>query len=206
MSYPDGDYKYTRDTLLPHVRPHAAEKKNAERQRPANLAEIANMGVPVRPGFSISTEACLDYLKQGELKPGLMPAVRASIAWLEDLTGKSFGAATSPLLVSVRSGGQCSMPGTMDTQLEPGIERRHRRRPGAQEQLGTFRVGGLSPTAHHVRRYRARHRSRTASRSRVWQPLTRPSGELSARALTRNAPPLRNATDRRPSVTQRGGG
>ncbi|HEU5073081.1 MAG TPA: pyruvate, phosphate dikinase [Polyangiaceae bacterium] len=87
----------------------------------ANLAEMANMGIPVPPGFTISTEACVDYLKDGELKPGLMPAVRASIAWLEELTGKGFGAATNPLLVSVRSGGQRSMPGMMDTILNLGL-------------------------------------------------------------------------------------
>jgi len=87
----------------------------------ANLAEMANMGIPVPPGFTISTEACVDYLKDGKLKPGLMPAVRASIAWLEELTGKGFGSAQNPLLVSVRSGAQRSMPGMMDTILNLGL-------------------------------------------------------------------------------------
>lgn len=87
----------------------------------ANLAEMANMGIPVPPGFTISTEACVDYLKDGKLKPGLMPAVRAAIGWLEELTGKGFGDATRPLLVSVRSGAQRSMPGMMDTVLNLGL-------------------------------------------------------------------------------------
>src|SRR5690606_10606583 len=87
----------------------------------ANLAEMANMGIPVPPGFTISTEACVDYLKDGKLKPGLMPAVRAAIGWLQELTGKGFGDATRPLLVSVRSGAQRSMPGMMDTVLNLGL-------------------------------------------------------------------------------------
>ena len=87
----------------------------------ANLAEMANMGIPVPPGFTISTEACVDYLNTGRLKTGLMSSVRESIEWLEQLTEKRFGSANNPLLVSVRSGARRSMPGMMDTILNLGL-------------------------------------------------------------------------------------
>lgn len=87
----------------------------------ANLAEMANMGIPVPPGFTISTEACVDYMHSGELSAQLFSSVRESIAWLEQRTGRGFGDASNPLLVSVRSGAQISMPGMMDTILDLGL-------------------------------------------------------------------------------------
>ncbi len=104
----------------------------------ANLAEMANMGIPVPPGFTISTEASVDYLARGRLKDDLMAAVRESIAWLEDLTGKQFGATENPLLVSVRSGAQRSMPGMMDTILNLGLNDLSVRGLSSQSQSERF--------------------------------------------------------------------
>jgi pyruvate,orthophosphate dikinase len=91
----------------------------------ANLCEMTQIGLNVPPGFVITTEACLAYLDspQGELPPGLADAVRAEIRVLEEKTGKGFGDADNPLLVSVRSGSALSMPGMMDTILNLGLNR-----------------------------------------------------------------------------------
>lgn len=87
----------------------------------AGLAEMARIGVPVPPGFTITTEVCRLYL-QGSAEPeGLREAVAASLARLEEATGKTFGGGESPLLVSVRSGAKFSMPGMMDTILNLGL-------------------------------------------------------------------------------------
>jgi pyruvate,orthophosphate dikinase len=87
----------------------------------ANLAEMTQIGLNVPPGFTITTEACLDYLENNRLPDGLMDEVLASIRDLEKKTGKGFGSAAKPLLVSVRSGSAMSMPGMMDTILNLGL-------------------------------------------------------------------------------------
>jgi pyruvate,orthophosphate dikinase len=87
----------------------------------ANLCEMTQIGINVPPGFVITTEACLDYLKENKLPKGLMQAVREEIGKLEEATGKSFGKGDDPLLVSVRSGSALSMPGMMDTILNLGL-------------------------------------------------------------------------------------
>ncbi len=87
----------------------------------ANLAEMAGLGVPVPPGFTITTEMCVEYMRTGEVPAGLMDEVRESMAWLETATGKTFGHGENPLLVSVRSGARSSMPGMMDTVLDLGL-------------------------------------------------------------------------------------
>lgn len=87
----------------------------------ANLAEMTQIGLNVPPGFTITTEACLAYLENDRLPPGLMDEVLASIRDLEQKTGKGFGSSTNPLLVSVRSGSAMSMPGMMDTILNLGL-------------------------------------------------------------------------------------
>ncbi len=87
----------------------------------ANLCEMTQIGINVPPGFVITTEACLDYLKENKLPEGLMEAVREEISQLEATTGKSFGKGDDPLLVSVRSGSAMSMPGMMDTILNLGL-------------------------------------------------------------------------------------
>ena len=87
----------------------------------ANLCTMTQIGLNVPPGFVITTAACLAYLGTRALPAGLMADVRANIALLEKKTGKGFGAAANPLLVSVRSGSAMSMPGMMDTILNLGL-------------------------------------------------------------------------------------
>ncbi|MCB0598886.1 MAG: pyruvate, phosphate dikinase, partial [Phaeodactylibacter sp.] len=89
----------------------------------ANLAEMNLIGVPVPPGFTITTEACTNYYKNGkeELLDILDEQVREGIRSVEDITGKRFGDPANPLLLSVRSGARASMPGMMDTVLNLGM-------------------------------------------------------------------------------------
>jgi pyruvate,orthophosphate dikinase len=88
----------------------------------AGLAEMTRLGLPVPPGFIITTEICEKYYEAGRRLPdGLMDEVRKSIRRLEGLTGKGFGDRENPLLVSVRSGAPVSMPGMMDTILNLGL-------------------------------------------------------------------------------------
>src|SRR6059036_1455094 len=87
----------------------------------ANLAEMTNMGLPVPPGFTITTEACLAYLAKGDFPEGLMDEVEEHLRRLEQAMGKKFGDPKDPLLVSVRSGAKFSMPGMMDTVLNLGL-------------------------------------------------------------------------------------
>jgi pyruvate,orthophosphate dikinase len=88
----------------------------------ANLAEMTNLGLPVPPGFTISTEACKAYMSAGDILPdGLMDEAAAALEVLESKMQKKLGAADDPLLVSVRSGAPFSMPGMMDTVLNLGL-------------------------------------------------------------------------------------
>jgi pyruvate,orthophosphate dikinase len=88
----------------------------------AGLAEMTNAGLPVPPGFTITTEACNDYFGAGEKLPdGLWDDVLEAVKAVEADTGKGFGNAANPLLVSVRSGAKFSMPGMMDTVLNLGL-------------------------------------------------------------------------------------
>ncbi|GAA1890086.1 pyruvate, phosphate dikinase [Actinomadura bangladeshensis] len=87
----------------------------------ANLAEMTNLGLPVPPGFTITTEACRHYLEHGNLPEGLADEVNAHLADLESAMGKKLGQSDDPLLVSVRSGAKFSMPGMMETVLNVGL-------------------------------------------------------------------------------------
>ncbi|MBA2918176.1 pyruvate, phosphate dikinase [Sphingomonas sp. MAH-20] len=88
----------------------------------ANLAEMASIGLPVPPGFTISTEMCTRYYQEGEHFPDSLRAeVANGLAHIEGITGKTFGNPADPLLVSVRSGARVSMPGMMDTVLNLGL-------------------------------------------------------------------------------------
>ncbi len=88
----------------------------------ANLAEMASIGLPVPPGFTISTAMCTRYYEEGERFPqSLRDEVAAGIAHIEGITGHRFGDPADPLLVSVRSGARVSMPGMMDTVLNLGL-------------------------------------------------------------------------------------
>ncbi len=88
----------------------------------ANLAEMSNMGMPVPSGFTITTEACNAYYKDGEkINDEISSQMWEKLAWLEEETGKKLGDSKNPLLVSVRSGARASMPGMMDTILNLGM-------------------------------------------------------------------------------------
>ncbi|MGH2811828.1 MAG: PEP/pyruvate-binding domain-containing protein, partial [Actinomycetota bacterium] len=90
----------------------------------ANLAEMTRIGLPVPPGFTISTEACREYMRTAEFPPGLMDEVHKHLAKLEGKMGRRLGDPVTPLLVSVRSGAKFSMPGMMDTVLNLGMNDR----------------------------------------------------------------------------------
>src|SRR5512139_168745 len=88
----------------------------------AGLAEMSNIGIPVPPGFTITTEVCTEYYRSGKRIPrGLEAEVRAAMRRTEALVGRKLGDAKNPLLVSVRSGARVSMPGMMDTVLNLGL-------------------------------------------------------------------------------------
>ena len=99
-----------------------ASMKNLLGGKGANLAEMSNLGLPVPPGFTISTEVCTYFYDHGQNYPAdLTAAVDAALAHVGTLTGKKFGDSQEPLLVSVRSGARASMPGMMDTVLNLGL-------------------------------------------------------------------------------------
>ncbi|MGZ4151770.1 MAG: PEP/pyruvate-binding domain-containing protein, partial [Actinomycetota bacterium] len=87
----------------------------------ANLAEMTNMGLPVPPGFTITTEACLRFLAEGGAPREMLDEAGEHLGRLQETMGKTLGDADDPLLVSVRSGAKFSMPGMMDTVLNLGL-------------------------------------------------------------------------------------
>jgi pyruvate,orthophosphate dikinase len=87
----------------------------------AGLARMTSLGLPVPPGFTITTDVCRAAMASGEVPPELWPEVDAAVARLEEATGRTFGGGPIPLLLSVRSGAKFSMPGMMDTILNLGI-------------------------------------------------------------------------------------
>jgi pyruvate,orthophosphate dikinase len=99
-----------------------ADMKDLLGGKGANLAEMLRIGLPVPPGFTITTEACLEFLeKQDPFIDELWPGVKEAVREIEKETGKTFGGTKNPLLVSVRSGAAISMPGMMDTILNLGL-------------------------------------------------------------------------------------
>src|SRR4051812_3739922 len=87
----------------------------------ANLAEMTRIGIPVPPGFTITTDVCRSYLQTNAYPAGLEQQVAANLRRLEVDNGKKFGGSENPLLVSVRSGSAISMPGMMETILNLGL-------------------------------------------------------------------------------------
>jgi pyruvate,orthophosphate dikinase len=105
----------------PHSDPRQKDKTVAG-GKGANLAEMASIGLPVPPGFTITTEECVRYLQDGvDFSNSLRAAVAAALTHVEATVGKRFGDVGDPLLVSVRSGARVSMPGMMDTVLNLGL-------------------------------------------------------------------------------------
>lgn len=99
-----------------------ASMKNLLGGKGANLAEMTNLGLPVPPGLTITTETCMDYIDNGNKMPdGVMDEVKAALRTVEEQSGKKFGDSANPLLVSVRSGARVSMPGMMETILNLGM-------------------------------------------------------------------------------------
>ena len=88
----------------------------------ANLAEMRSLDLPVPEGFTITTEACMQYYADGEkISDDIQKEIDAHVEWLQEVTGKKLGSTENPLLVSVRSGARASMPGMMDTILNLGM-------------------------------------------------------------------------------------
>lgn len=99
-----------------------ASMKNLLGGKGANLAEMTNLGLPVPPGLTITTETCMEYIASGNKMPeGVMDDVKKALAEVEYQAEKKFGDSENPLLVSVRSGARLSMPGMMDTILNLGL-------------------------------------------------------------------------------------
>ena len=99
-----------------------ADMRNLLGGKGANLAEMTNLGLPVPPGLTITTETCMDYINNGNKMPeGLMDEVKLALKEVEAQKGQKFGDPVNPLLVSVRSGARVSMPGMMETILNLGL-------------------------------------------------------------------------------------
>lgn len=99
-----------------------ADMKHLLGGKGANLAEMTNLGIPVPPGFTITTEVCEAYYKNNQQYPkGLAEEIAQNLSRLEKLMGAKLGDPNNPLLVSVRSGAAASMPGMMDTVLNLGL-------------------------------------------------------------------------------------
>ena len=144
-----------------------ADMKNLLGGKGANLAEMNLIGVPVPPGFTITTEVCTEYNTLGReaVVKILEEDVKKSVAHIEKLTGNTFGDAVNPLLVSVRSGARVSMPGMMDTVLNLGIN------DTVVEALSkksgnTLRMGQLPPLRADVWRRCSRHEAEVETRHR----------------------------------------
>jgi pyruvate,orthophosphate dikinase len=113
----------------------SAKMRNLLGGKGANLAEMANLGVPVPPGFTITTEVCMySFQNKGAYPEGLKQNVQAAIEKIERLMGKKFGDPDNPLLISVRSGARRSMPGMMETVLNIGLT--EKTIPGLVRQSG----------------------------------------------------------------------
>ena len=99
-----------------------ADMRNLLGGKGANLAEMTNLGLPIPPGFTVTTEACTDYYNHGRsISEEIQIQIFDALALLEEKLGKKFGDTENPLLVSVRSGARASMPGMMDTILNLGL-------------------------------------------------------------------------------------
>ena len=123
----------------------------------ANLAEMTRLGLPVPPGFTITTDACRAYLADGEVPDELAVQVTTALRSVEEELGRELGAAKDPLLVSVRSGAKFSMPGMMETVLNIGLNDVSVK--GLAAASSDERFAGTPPPPHpDVRQDRPGHR------------------------------------------------
>ena len=97
------------------------EQKNMLGGKGSNLAEMTNLGIPVPPGFTITTNLCMAYLDNNSYPEGLENEVQSAVEKIEKVMGQKFGDTDNPLLVSIRSGARQSMPGMMETVLNVGL-------------------------------------------------------------------------------------
>src|SRR5207249_2645042 len=109
------------DTYVFDFEQGSRDQKDLLGGKGANLAEMTNLGLPVPPGFTITTEACREFMRTGDVPAPLAEQVSRHLATLEAAMGKELGSGTDPLLVSVRSGAAASMPGMMETVLNVGL-------------------------------------------------------------------------------------
>lgn len=125
----------------------------------ANLAEMNLVGIPVPPGFTITTEVCTEYYQHGkdEIIKMIKPEVEAAMKGVEKNMGMEFGSSSNPLLLSVRSGARRVDAGYDGHDPEPRTERRGRRRIGQENRQRAFRLGLVPPLRADVRGRRAGH-------------------------------------------------
>ena len=137
-----------------------AEMRNLLGGKGANLAEMSSLGLPVPPGFTITTEVCTCYYANSNAYPAeLKDEVETALAAVEKTVGAGFGDANNPLLVSVRSGARASMPGMMDTVLNLGLNDRTVLGLGQVVGRRALRLGQLPPLHPDVLQRRARCRA-----------------------------------------------
>ncbi len=124
----------------------------------AGVAEMTRAGLPVPPGFTITTQACNAFYEAGQHFPdGMWEQVLRALKETERKTGKRFGDPANPLLVSVRSGAKFSMPGMMDTVLNLGLNAETSQGPGRSDRRRALRQGRLPPFHPAVQQDRAGH-------------------------------------------------
>lgn len=154
IDHPQGGKVYDEAMGLPFFR-RQKEQKMLLGGKGANLAEMTNLGLPIPPGFTITTESCIHYFDEGRtLWTAIQQQIDSALIDLENAVGKSFHDPANPLLVSVRSGAAFSMPGMMDTHPEFGAERCISRRSGRTDAEPDFRFRQLPPFHPDVRRCR----------------------------------------------------
>ncbi len=138
------------------------DMKNLLGGKGAGLAEMSHAGLPVPPGFTITTEACNEYNALGKKFPdGMWDETLEAMKTIEKETGKKFGDPSNPLLVSVRSGARVSMPGMMDTVLNLGLNNDTLEGLAKLTKQSSVRDGRLSPVHPDVLPHRARGQGRS---------------------------------------------
>ena len=179
------------------------ERKQILGGKGSGLADMTAAGLPVPPGFTITSGACAEFYTSGKKWPeGLAEQVEANIPKLEKATGKTFGNGANPLLVSVRSGAAASMPGMMDTVLNLGLNDETLAGADRPDRQRALRLGRLSPLHADVRR---RGAGPGAPRLRARPPGVKDKPRRQARHRPeRRGPQGSRATSTRRSTTSGG--